>query len=160
MNIAERIKQSRKSKGLTQQGLADKLGVSYMTVRRWETGKTSPRMEEIEQLSKILEINRNYIIEGEHTEITTNNKLSKDKENSNMAYWIGIIDNVYKLIERGNSNEISLVTTLLKSAYETITHINLSEKYDNRKLVNADIHHNDMKSPTFTINDFPQGATA
>ncbi len=159
MNIAERIRQSRKGKGLTQQNLADKLGLSYMTVRRWETGKTSPRMDEIEKLSKILGVDRNYIIEGENAGIDTNN-VSIDKASSNMAYWIEIIDNVYKLIEHGNSNEISLVTTLLKSAYETIVHINLSEKYDSRKLINADIHHNDMKSPTFTINDFPQGAPA
>lgn len=37
-NLSERIKANRKSKGLTQARFAENLGVSEMTVRRWETG--------------------------------------------------------------------------------------------------------------------------
>src|SRR3989338_6962992 len=38
----ERIKQFRARRGLTQQGLADRLGVSFATVNRWENGQTKP----------------------------------------------------------------------------------------------------------------------
>lgn len=53
-NFGERLKQLRKSKGLNQEDLADALGMSYMTIRRWEKGITTPRMEDIKALAKAL----------------------------------------------------------------------------------------------------------
>ncbi len=41
-DYAERIKQFRARRGLTQQALADRLGVSFATVNRWENGQTKP----------------------------------------------------------------------------------------------------------------------
>lgn len=38
----ERIKQFRASRGLTQEALAGRLGVSFATVNRWENGQTKP----------------------------------------------------------------------------------------------------------------------
>lgn len=36
------VKKVRKQLGLSQEALAQELGVSYATIHRWETGKTSP----------------------------------------------------------------------------------------------------------------------
>jgi putative transcriptional regulator len=36
------IKEVRKQLGLSQEGLARELGVSFATVNRWENGKTAP----------------------------------------------------------------------------------------------------------------------
>jgi SNF2 family DNA or RNA helicase len=41
-DFPERIKQFRVCRGLTQQALADRLGVSFATVNRWENGQTKP----------------------------------------------------------------------------------------------------------------------
>lgn len=41
-DYAERIKRLRVEIGLTQQTLADRLGVSYVTVNRWENSQTKP----------------------------------------------------------------------------------------------------------------------
>jgi len=41
-DYSERIKQFRARRGLTQQALADRLGVSFATVNRWENGQTKP----------------------------------------------------------------------------------------------------------------------
>lgn len=38
---AEQIKQARQSLGLTQQGLADKLGIKLAKLRNWEQGRNS-----------------------------------------------------------------------------------------------------------------------
>jgi transcriptional regulator with XRE-family HTH domain len=40
--VAQEVRRSRELLGLTQQGLADALGVSSKTVSTWETGKNTP----------------------------------------------------------------------------------------------------------------------
>lgn len=62
MDIKERIKQARKSAMLSQSQLAQALGISFMTIRRWESGEISPRLNEIQQLSKVLNISIEYLI--------------------------------------------------------------------------------------------------
>lgn len=40
--IGEKIREMRKSKGISQEGLANVLGVSFQAVSKWETGTTAP----------------------------------------------------------------------------------------------------------------------
>ena len=61
-NLSERIKIKRKEKGLTQAELAEQLKMSEMTVRRWEAGKTSPRIDEIQELARILGTSFEYLM--------------------------------------------------------------------------------------------------
>ena len=44
----------RKEKGLTQQYLAEKLGVCQTTIAMWETGKSVPTMKNLMRLSELL----------------------------------------------------------------------------------------------------------
>ena len=53
-NFGNRLRALRKKSGLTQEELADALSVSYMTIRRWENEKTTPRMDDIKALAKAL----------------------------------------------------------------------------------------------------------
>ena len=45
MNFAEDIKKIRRKAFLTQEEFAKKLGVSFTTVNRWETGKAKPNLK-------------------------------------------------------------------------------------------------------------------
>lgn len=54
--IGDRIRARRKEIGLTQQQLADKLNISLMTVRRFETNARQPKLEMIEKIAAALEI--------------------------------------------------------------------------------------------------------
>ena len=45
INYAELIKQYREKMFLSQRDLADELGVSYVTINRWETGKFDPTLK-------------------------------------------------------------------------------------------------------------------
>lgn len=50
------IKRLRKERGLTQEQLAEQLGVSIMTVRRLEWGQTSPNTKMIADLANVLDV--------------------------------------------------------------------------------------------------------
>ena len=53
LNIGENIRRLRRSADMTQEQLADKLGVAYQSVSRWENGTTYPDMEMLPALSSI-----------------------------------------------------------------------------------------------------------
>ena len=48
------IKKARLNKGYTQTELAEKLGISTVSVWMWETGKRFPRMTRLKQIADIL----------------------------------------------------------------------------------------------------------
>ena len=56
MSIGENIKIHRKNKGLTQKQLADKIGVSEITVRRYEKNNNIPNVAIIDKFAAALEI--------------------------------------------------------------------------------------------------------
>ena len=50
------IREARIKKGLTQQQLANKMGVTVTTVSRWETGRSKPKMYDLKRLWRILKV--------------------------------------------------------------------------------------------------------
>lgn len=56
MNIWKKVVQSIKDKGLTQQQFVDKMGVPISTFNNWKANDVSPTLDEIERMSKILDI--------------------------------------------------------------------------------------------------------
>lgn len=55
-NFSKRLRKIRKSKGLTQKQLAEKIGIELPIISWYETGKHSPRIEYLEWLCKALEV--------------------------------------------------------------------------------------------------------
>ena len=47
------LKAARVNAGLTQEAVAEKLGVSTSTIKNWEKGKTFPKQPQIERLCEI-----------------------------------------------------------------------------------------------------------
>lgn len=62
------IAANRKKKGLTQEQLGEKLGVSNKTISRWENGNYMPDLSLLEPLSKELEISLNELLAGDEIE--------------------------------------------------------------------------------------------
>ena len=62
------ISQKRKQKNLTQEQLAEKLGVSNKTVSKWETGKCMPDYSVVKTLCDELEITVAELMDGEKSE--------------------------------------------------------------------------------------------
>ena len=66
--IGKLISQKRKEKNLTQEQLAEKLGVSNKTISKWETGKCMPDYSIIKDLCEELDITVAELMDGEEKE--------------------------------------------------------------------------------------------
>ena len=62
MNMAEKIKKCRKQSGLTQIELAKKIGISPMTIRRWEWGERNPDIAFMPKLADALNTSVQYLM--------------------------------------------------------------------------------------------------
>lgn len=65
MNIASRLKQARKSRGYTQDTLANAIGVSRGVISNIEYEKTQPQTLVIRAICNTLHINEQWLISGE-----------------------------------------------------------------------------------------------
>lgn len=63
--IGRFLSELRKEQGMTQQQLADAIGVSNKTISKWECGKGMPEISSIMPLCQTLRINVNELISGE-----------------------------------------------------------------------------------------------
>jgi len=61
-NIGKRIRELRRKNDLTQEKLADYLGVSYQAVSKWETGVSSPDLSLIRPLTKLLHVTSDELL--------------------------------------------------------------------------------------------------
>ena len=53
MEIGNKIMELRKKNGLSQEELAEKIGVARQTISKWELGETSPELNQAKELSKV-----------------------------------------------------------------------------------------------------------
>lgn len=67
MTIGERIYTLRKQKGMTQEGLAEKLGVSRQALARWEVDETLPDTANLLKLCDYFSISADWLLRGEET---------------------------------------------------------------------------------------------
>ena len=68
MDIGYRIRELRKRQGLNQFDLAEAIGVSVDSVRRWESNKQIPRADELSNLALTLHVTANELLNGPSSE--------------------------------------------------------------------------------------------
>lgn len=69
MKFGENLKNIRKSKNISQEYLAEKLGVSRQSVSKWETGENFPSMNNIMCLCEIFKCKINDLVHEDFTDI-------------------------------------------------------------------------------------------
>ena len=63
MNLGNNLFQSRKKVGLSQETVAEKLGVSRQTISKWETDETVPDICQAKKLAKLYHLSLDELIE-------------------------------------------------------------------------------------------------
>lgn len=61
MSFEERLLEIRKSRGMSQEALAEKVGVSRQAVSKWETGEALPDYAKLIALADALEVSLDYL---------------------------------------------------------------------------------------------------
>lgn len=62
MSFAKKMIELRKQNGLSQQDLADRLGVSRQAISRWETGAVQPLADSVKSLAQVFQVSTDYLL--------------------------------------------------------------------------------------------------
>lgn len=102
--IGSTIKQARKIKGLTQEQLAELIGIHEKQLSKIETGKSFPTRKNLEKIFSILNIN-----------ITEDNIQSELPKNASKEYFA-----IMKIINNSTEKELSIYLNILKVLKENL----------------------------------------
>lgn len=78
--LKDLLRRLRKDKGLNQIDLAQRIGVSIDSVRRWEAGKREPRLSELEKIALVLEVPITSLVSGAEAGGAENKNAPSPKE--------------------------------------------------------------------------------
>ena len=115
---AERIKQLRKKKGVSQAELAELIGVKTNTVSTWERGTRKPDFEALNLLSNYFEVSFEYILGSSDKEearvVPTQDELD---ELALSALADELYDNVKKYCMLSNKSQ-KMIDALISATYQ------------------------------------------
>ena len=128
MKIGELIKERRKQKGMSQNKLAEKTGVAAITIRQYEAGDYTPKLEKLLKIIDVLDIDFSEVLEtdvpysgykkeeellkqllGTPSEIERQNKLLFSFSRLNEAGQIKVVD---------YSRDLEEINDYLKNEYK------------------------------------------
>ncbi len=99
INLSENLKKIRKENNLSQEQLAEKLGVSRQSVSKWEAGQAYPEMDKVLQICKLFNLNMDELFNQDVKEI---NETKESKANIN-KYIDDFLDFITKTIDMFSS---------------------------------------------------------
>ena len=70
MSLAKKMIELRKQNGLSQQDLADRLGVSRQAISRWETGAVQPLADSVKSLAQVFQVSTDYLLNDDLDTLT------------------------------------------------------------------------------------------
>ena len=85
MNLPEILFELRKEKGLSQEQLAEQLGVSRQSVSKWETGEALPETERIIELSRVFDVSIDYLLKPSEVDELSHRTEKLEKQHQEMV---------------------------------------------------------------------------
>ena len=78
--FSQNLQKLRSEKNLSQEQLADKIGVSRQTISAWESGKASPELDKITTISKLFSVSIDELVGEIKTEASNFDKKEYEKK--------------------------------------------------------------------------------
>ena len=101
MGISERIKDLRTAKKLTQTDLAKIVGLTYIQIGRYETGKSAPSADVLNKMADALGTTTDYIMNGSDNDVVSAQLTDKE------------LLNQFKEVEKLGQEDKHLVKTFI-----------------------------------------------
>lgn len=79
MEIGKKIMELRKKNGLSQEELAEKVGVARQTISKWELGETSPDLKQSKELSKIFNVSLDELTDNDIRDVLVEKTSNTEK---------------------------------------------------------------------------------
>ncbi len=79
MEIGNKIMELRKKNGLSQEELAEKIGVARQTISKWELGETSPDLNQAKELSKVFNVSLDELTNNDIKDILVEKTSNTEK---------------------------------------------------------------------------------
>jgi len=108
--FGERLKNAREASGMSQENMADRLGVKLTTVDKWENGAMYPRANRLQMLASLLNVPLLWLLAGSQkvpdpTAGVSNNELMLQKMtdlNAKVREIQSDLDDLRILVEAGS----------------------------------------------------------
>ena len=91
MELNEKLQELRKSKGMTQEELAEVLYVSRTAISKWESGRGTPSIESLKQISAFFSVSIDDLLSAEKALSLAEQEHKVSRQNQ-VHLWNGIID--------------------------------------------------------------------
>ena len=85
------IARKRKEQNLTQEQLAQQLGVSNKTISKWENGTTTPDAEMLQKYSELFGVSIDYLVKEDIEEPTSVQPTGKNDGNKKLLGILGLV---------------------------------------------------------------------
>ena len=97
MELNEKLKELRNSKGLTQEELAAALFVSRTAISKWESGRGYPSIDSLKEISSFFSITLDELVSGEKL-LSIAEKENQIRLQNTYNLLIGVIDLCYLML--------------------------------------------------------------
>lgn len=131
--LGKRIAAMRHEKGLKQEELAEKLGVSSQAVSKWENDQTCPDISLLPKLARILGVSVDELLTGEKKEAPVVRTLPEEERKS-------IKDMMLRIVVKSSDGDIvhvNLPLGIIEVALES--GLNMTQITGNKALGNIDL---------------------
>lgn len=119
VKIGKFIAEKRKEKKLTQQQLAEKLGVSDRAISNWENGKNMPDISLFSIISKELDVTVNDLMSGEKV----------DKKNYQEKFEENIIYTIDKTVKKENRILKIILWSIFAFVFLSVMYVSIESVY-------------------------------
>lgn len=97
MEFNEKLKELRKSRGLTQEEMAEALFVSRTAISKWESGRGYPSIDSLKEISGFFSVTIDELLSGEKL-LSIAEKENESNMQNLCSILIGVIDVLYFLL--------------------------------------------------------------
>lgn len=100
MKIHEKIFNQRKLKGMSQEELAEKVGVSRQAVSKWETGEAQPEITKLKALADVFGVTIDFLLDDSKSTFTAAPEAKPDAIDRMLSYFETLPEKMAPFLKR------------------------------------------------------------